>query len=205
MSLLQSLLAILTGGGQDGGARKAPTGPAPAPPPPPAPSPAPSSNNPRIFERRGDPLVALDDQLEADIRVSLVDCRSLVSLPSGLRTGSLDLSGCTAIEALPAGLDVAFLDLAGCGALKALPADLRLRGGRLNVRDCTKLSALPAGMGSVAQLDLRGCTNIRALPDDLEVTSWIDIGGSGIDRLPARFAHLSIRRHGEAVAASEIF
>ncbi len=196
MSFVRKLLATLTG-------RTA--GPAVAPTPVNAARPAPpSSDNPRIFERHADTLMALDDQLRADVRVSLIECRSLTSLPFGLRTGSLDLTGCTAIEELPAGLDVAFLDLAGCTALKTLPADLRLRGGRLNLRDCTGLSELPANMGSVAQLDLQGCSNIRSLPEGLEVTSWIDIGGSGIERLPARFAHVSVRRYGEPIAASDM-
>lgn len=194
MSYVQKLLAALLG--------------TPAPSPVAAIPPAPvmsSWTDFRVFERRGDALVGLDDQLIADIRVSLLECRSLTSLPAGLKTGSLDLTGCTAIEALPAGLEVAFLDLADCRALESLPADLQLRGGRLNLRNCTKLTALPANMGSVAQLDLQGCAQIRSLPEGLEVTSWIDIGGSGIDRLPVRFAHVGVRRHGVAVAPSEIF
>ena len=199
MSYVQKLLAMLTG--------KA-ARPAHVAPPVAATPSAPvvtGSNDLRIFERHGDSLVGLDDQLAADIRVALPECRSLTSLPCGLKTGSLDLTGCTAIEGLPAGLEVAFLDLADCHALESLPADLQLRGGRLNVRNCTGLTELPANMGSVAQLDLQGCARIRSLPEGLEVTSWIDIGGSGIERLPARFAHVSVRRHGKAVAPSEIF
>lgn len=202
MSFLQKLLAGLTGKASPPPAVRAAV---PAASPVAARRRAPVSTNPRIFERDADPLVALDDQLAADIRVSLVGCSALQSLPAGLTTGSLDLTGCTAIEALPGGIDVAFLDLADCTALKALPADLRLRGGRLNLRNCTQVSELPADMGSVAQLDLQGCTGITSLPEGLEVTSWIDIGGSGIDRLPARFAPVDVRRHGESVPSAAAF
>lgn len=202
MSFLQKLLAGLTGKVAPPPATGAPVS---APAPVVARRRSPVSTNPRIFERDAEPLVALDDQLAADIRVSLVGCSALKSLPAGLTTGSLDLAGCTAIETLPDGIDVAFLDLADCTALRALPADLRLRGGRLNLRNCTQVSELPADMGSVAQLDLQGCTRIEALPEGLEVTSWIDIGGSGIDRLPARLAHVDVRRHGESVASAATF
>jgi hypothetical protein len=164
-----------------------------------------NSTNTGIFELRGNTLVALDDHLSAEIRISLTKCLSLKSLPANLQTGSLDLSGCTAIEYLPVGLEVAFLDLADCTSLKELPSDLRLRGGRLNLRNCAKLTQLPDNIGDVAQLDVSGCQGLRTLPLGLNVTSWIEIGGSGIKRLPAHLARISVRCGGEPIDASEMF
>lgn len=187
---------------------KAAPAPQPAPVPPPVPTrAAPSApvTKPGQFLFNNSAIVALDEQVKADIRIELAGCKQLKSLPAGLKTGTLDLTGCTALEHLPTGLDVAFLDLADCAALEALPDDLKLRGGRLNLRNCAKVSRLPANMGSVAQLDLSGCKNITDLPSGLTITSWIDIGRSGISTLPASLSHLSVRRDGKAVAADEAF
>lgn len=108
----------------------------------------------RILDFKGQSITALPSAAAADISIDLEDCKNLVALPDGLRTGTLNLSGCTALQGLPSGLDVAFLDLAGCTALQTLPNDLRLRGGRLNLKGCAMLSELPAALGTVAQLDL---------------------------------------------------
>jgi hypothetical protein len=103
------------------------------------------------------------------------------------------------------GLSVAFLDLAGCSALRSVPDDLRLHGGRLNLRDCALLTELPPDLGAVAQLDISGCLNLRGLPDGLEVTSWIDIGGSGVERLPERMNHVGVRWRGVPVPRHVVF
>lgn len=181
--------------------------------PPPAkpyvpPPPKPKHESPisrRVIERSGADIVALEGPVEADISIDLSNCRNLKSLPEGVTTGTLTLSGCTAIETLPGGLDVAFLDLDGCTALRALPGDLRLRGGRLNLRGCAQLTALPAGLGEVAQLDLSGCRRIEQLPEDLVVTSWIDVGDSGITALPARYDHVGLRWNGDPVSRQVAF
>jgi hypothetical protein len=123
-----------------------------------------------------------------------------VELPDDISTGTLNLSGCAALESLPARLSVAFLDLADCTALRDIPHDLQLRGGRLNLRNCTRLTTLPAGLGAVAQLNLSGCLNVREIPEGLAITSWIDIGGSGIDRLPAQFDHVAVQWNGVPVS-----
>jgi len=174
--------------------------PAPEPPPPPE-----SPVARRTLDRHGQDIVALEGPMNADISINLAECRSLKRLPDGIVTGTLTLSDCTALEVLPAGLSVAFLDLAGCTALRSLPEDLRLRGGRLNLRDCAQLTGLPDGLGEVAQLDLSGCLNIQDLPAGLAVTSWIDVGNSGIRTLPARFDHVGVRWNGVAVARRVAF
>lgn len=159
----------------------------------------------RVISHRGAPIRALTGPVDADIRIDLQDCRNLVDLPPNITSGTLNLSGCTSLERLPARLSVAFLDLADCASLMELPSDLRLRGGRLNLRNCAQLRSLPPGLGEVAQLDLSGCMNIRSLPEDLTVTSWIDVGGSGIDSLPPRYDHVGLRWRGVAVARRVVF
>jgi hypothetical protein len=141
----------------------------------------------------------LPDGLLATNRLCLDGCQRLTRLPSGLATGTLILTNCTALRELPAGLRVAFLDLAGCASLRALPDDLRLTGGRLSVRDCAWLTRLPDGLGEVAELDLSGCLNLARLPDGLDVSSWIDVAGTAIAKLPARFAHVGARWRGVPV------
>jgi hypothetical protein len=51
----------------------------------------------------------------------------------------------------------------------------------------------------VGQLDLRDCTALTSLPRQLEVTSWIDVGGSGITRLPRALDGVPLRWRGVGV------
>lgn len=159
----------------------------------------------RVLNLRGQSLVRLEPPVAADISIDLSECQALVELPSGLSTGSLNLSGCRALERLPPGLSVAFLDLADCTSLIELPADLRLRGGRLNLRNCAQLQRLPPNLGEVAQLDLSGCLNITAIPPGLRVTSWIDVGRSGIIGLPPTLDHVGLRWNGVAISRRVAF
>lgn len=154
---------------------------------------------------QGSSLRDLPDDLQARDRLDLSRSPNLCGLPDGLRTGVLDLTDCAALEALPARLEVAFLDLAGCASLKALPDGLRLTGGRLNIRDCVWFRSLPNDLGAVAQLDLAGCLNLTALPEGLEVTSWVDLAGTSIESLPARFDTVGLRWRGVSVSRRVIF
>jgi hypothetical protein len=113
-----------------------------------------------------------------------------------LKTGSLNLTRCVSLERLPARLDVAFLDLEGCTALQALPDDMTLRGGRLNLRGCAQLTRLPEKIGPVSQLNLSGCLNITSVPASTQVTSWIDIGNSGVTSLPDALKDVGLRWNG---------
>lgn len=166
---------------------------------------APSAASHRILNQRGAAINSLDGPVTADISIDLQDCRALTELPAGLSTGTLNLSGCTALQRLPSGMDVAFLDLADCASLVDLPDDLRLHGGRLNLRNCAQLRRLPPHLGDVAQLDLSGCLNIREIPPTLDVTSWIDIGRSGIRELPSRLDHVGLRWNGVAISRRVAF
>jgi hypothetical protein len=143
------------------------------------------------------------EELPADLRVALrleaSQCQRLKRLPAGLKVGVLSLRECPALAALSAGLDVSFLDVSACVSLEALPDDIRIAGGRLRVRDCPRLRALPAGLGRLAQLDIAGCLNITRLPDGLVVSSWIDVGGSGVTALPPHLAGVGLRWRGVPV------
>src|SRR5262249_57398280 len=62
-----------------------------------------------------------------------------------------------------------------------------------------RLTGLPAGLRRLAQLDVSQCPSLRELPDELEVSSWLDVGGSGITRLPASLAGVRLRWRGVPV------
>lgn len=159
----------------------------------------------RVLVQRGSDLVSLEGPVTADISIDFSGSNRLAKLPNGLRTGTLTLTNCVALQSLPSGLDVAFLDLEGCEALTELPEDLNLRGGRLNLKNCASLTHIPDNIGEVAQLDVSGCLNLTQLPEDLQVTSWVDIGGSGITELPETYAHLGLRWNGVAISRQTAF
>jgi Domain of unknown function (DUF6745) len=143
------------------------------------------------------------EELPADLRVALRleanQCQRLKRLPAGLKVGVLSLRECPALAGLPARLDVSFLDVSACVSLEALPDDMRIAGGRLRVRDCPRLHAFPDRLGPLAQLDIAGCLNITRLPDGLVVSSWIDVGGSGVTVLPPHLAGVGLRWRGVPV------
>ena len=141
-------------------------------------------------------IESLADGTSVTMRLDVSQCHRLKKLPDNFKTGILLARECTALETLPRGLDVAYLDLAGCTALTALPEDLRVRWGRLTLRDCHQLKALPASIGPLAELDLAGCLNVTTLPPSLIVTSWIDVGGSGLTSLPPHLDGVHLRWRG---------
>lgn len=151
------------------------------------------------LELRGSGIRALPAGLRVDYKLDLQDCRSLEELPKGLKVGSLVLRGCTALRSLPEGLDVYFLDLQGCSRLEGWPRRTRIRIGRLNARGCTRLTTLPPGLRRLAQLDISNCPNLRELPEGLEISSWLDVGGSGVTRLPDSLAEAPLRWRGVPV------
>jgi len=81
---------------------------------------------------------------------------------------------------------------------------MAVRHGNLNLAG-TGFTELPPGARQVAQLDLRDCAGITSLPRDLEVTSWLDVGGSGIGRLPQALAYVALRWRGVMVSARVAF
>ncbi len=143
-------------------------------------------------------LVSLPDGLRVDFRLDLRDSVQLRRLPRGLKIGSLVLRGCTALEELPAGLNVCFLDLEGCRRLRHWPAGLVVRHGMLNLAGTT-FRALPPSIRQVAQLDLRDCAALAALPDGLRISSWVEVGGSGLTGLPRSLHGTRVRWRGVMV------
>lgn len=136
----------------------------------------------------------------AHLRIDHSGNRALTELgPAGLVVGSLVLRDCTALQELPSALSATFLDLDGCAALERLPDDLSVKVGRLSVRGCVKLTELPLGVGPLSQLNLADCAGIRTLPHGLVVTSWIDVGGSGVRALPSGTASAAIRWRGVTI------
>jgi hypothetical protein len=143
-------------------------------------------------------LVSLPAGLRLDFRIDVRDSRQLRRLPPGLPAGALVLRGCTALEELAPGLDIYFLDLQGCFRLRRWPRGVAVRHGHLNLAG-TGFTELPPGLWRLGQLDLRDCAGLTRLPAGLEVSSWIDVAGSGIRRLPATLAGVRLRWRGVAV------
>src|SRR5262249_13175899 len=54
--------------------------------------------------------------------------------------------------------------------------------------------------GRLAQLDVSNCPKLRELPDGLEVGSWLDVGGSGVTRLPPSLVGVRLRWRGVPVS-----
>jgi hypothetical protein len=149
------------------------------------------------------------EEFPADLHVALRlkanQCQRLKRLPAGFKVGVLSLRECPALEVLPSGLEVSILDVSGCVSLSALPEDIRIHGGRLRVRDCPRLRALPERLSLLSQLDIAGCLNITQLPAGLVVSSWIDIGGSGVAALPPHLAGVGLRWRGVPIDARIAF
>lgn len=150
-------------------------------------------------------LAGLPEDIEVEFRLDLRDSKHLAHLPVGLSVGTLILRGCTALRSLPEGLDSTFLDLEGCAQLTGWPRDVTLRCGSLNLADCTGMSHLPVDVADLGRLDLRNCARITSLPEGLRVSSWIDVAGSGLSKLPPSLAGVRIRWRGVRIHARIAF
>jgi len=129
-------------------------------------------------------------------RLDLRNCRQLKTLPMGVSAGSLLVAGCTALERLPEGFSASFLDMSDCRQITCWPESATLAVGRLTARNCTGLTNLPPWLGRLSQLDLAGCANICELPEGTQVSSWIDLAGTGIKSLPASIDGVGLRWRG---------
>jgi hypothetical protein len=144
-------------------------------------------------------------QIKAELRITLAGCHQLESLPDHLTTGVLTLTECARLKRLPEHLSVAFLDLEGCSALEALPETLRMQGGRLRLRGLHRLKRLPEQLGGLSQLDLSGCASIEEIPESVKVASWIDVGRSGVTRMPDHLRGIGLRWQGVPVSERVAF
>ncbi len=144
----------------------------------------------------GTGLTSLPSDLQVAYRLDLQNCQALKRLPNGLKVGSLILNGCTALTELPLALEVCFLDLEGCDRLTEFPASVSISLGRLNVRNCSHLTSLPQFGLRIASLNLSGCNLLTALPEGIEISSWLDIARTQIDRLPESLRDVQLRWNG---------
>lgn len=151
------------------------------------------------LDASGTPLVSLPENLQIESRLVLDNCRQLQSLPPGLTAGSISLRNCTSLVALPEKLSTWFLDLTGCTRFATWPQAGTIHHGALILRGCTSLSALPGWIGRLAQLNLADCAQLREIPEGIAVTSWVDIGGTGIRGLPASMSGAALRWRGVRV------
>lgn len=151
------------------------------------------------LDARSSQLTHLPADLRVDNRLLLDDCTRLQSLPTGLTAGSISLRNCTALESLPENLSCWFLDMTGCSRFSGWPNQASLQRGSLVLRGCLAVSQLPPWIGRLSHLDLSGCVQLTHLPEGIEVTSWVDVGGTGITGLPASLQGASLRWRGVRV------
>jgi hypothetical protein len=147
----------------------------------------------------GSSIEELPAGVSVQFALNLRGCTKLRRLPTGLQVGSLDVSGCRALQELPERLVASFVDISDCDQLDCWPDSATISVGRLRARNCTGLPVLPPWLGRISQLDLAGCAQLDTLPEGLQVTSWIDVGGTGIRSLPESLAGVGLRWRGVVV------
>jgi hypothetical protein len=148
------------------------------------------------LDASGSRLQELPEDLQVESRLILDNCPRLKSLPVGLTAGSISLRNCQALEALPEGLSVWFLDLTGCSQFTTWPRNGTIHNGSLILRNCVSVTSLPRWVGRLAQLDLAGCVGILEIPEGISVSSWVDVGASGITSLPNSLLGATLRWRG---------
>jgi hypothetical protein len=157
------------------------------------------------LDASGTQLGSLPADLRIESRLVLDNCRQLRALPEGLTAGSISLRNCTALVALPEKLSTWFLDLTGCTQFATWPKVGTIHHGSLILRGCNGISVLPDWIGRLAQLNLADCTRLREIPDGIIVTSWVDLGGTGITSLPPSMTGAALRWRGVRVNARIAF
>lgn len=150
-------------------------------------------------------LTALPDDLQVECALTLADCRLLKSLPRNLKVGTLNVTNCTQLEELPEGLDVWFLNISGCKQLTHLPRQARIEHGGIIASGCTALRELPDYLTDLGTLDVGNCPELTSLPPKLQVSSWIEVAGSGIKSLPSRLKDVGVRWRGVLVDHTTAF
>jgi hypothetical protein len=151
------------------------------------------------LDASGSQLTCLPEDIRIDGRLVLDNCSNLSELPDGLTVGSLSLRNCTSLTALPENLSTWFLDMTGSAHFETWPNHGTIHSGALILRGCASIRTLPKWIGRLAQLDLAGCVQVREIPEGTSVNSWVDIGGTGITRLPRSLAGASLRWRGVPV------
>lgn len=89
--------------------------------------------------------------------------------------------------------------MTGCTHFEKWPARGTIHHGSLILRNCINIRSLPPWIGRLAQLNVAGCVQLAEIPNGIEVTSWVDVGGSGITKLPSSMEGASLRWRGVRV------
>jgi len=144
-------------------------------------------------------LTSLPDDLKIDNRLVLDGCVDLRSLPEGLEAGSISLRECTSLWSLPEGISTWFLDLTGCTQFEEWPEEGTIHNGSLILRNCPSIRYLPSWLGRLSTLNIAGCVQLSGIQEGIAVSSWIDVGGSGVNSLPASLASAALRWRGVRV------
>ena len=150
-------------------------------------------------------LESLPDDLQVQCMLNLDGCRQLRSLPRNLKVGTLHVANCPQLSELPEGLDVWFLNVSGCTHLARFPSKARIEHGGLIANGCTALRELPDYLVDLGTLDVGNCPQLTSLPPSLQVSSWIEVAGSGITSLPPRLTKVGIRWRGVMVDHTTAF
>lgn len=167
------------------------------------------------LDATGSSLSSLPQGIKIASRLILDDCSKLESLPENLECGSISLRNCNYLSRLPENLSTWFLDLTNCQRFSQWPQNGTIQRGILRLRNCVELQTLPGWLGLLGQLDLSGCVQVNRVPEGVRVSSWIDIGGTGIESLPASLQDTPLRWRSvpinkriafepESIAASEV-
>lgn len=152
------------------------------------------------LDATGSQLVTLPETMKVESQVILDNCSQLESLPKGLKCGSLSLRNCQFLSALPEGLSTWFLDLTDCRSFRDWPKRANVQRGIVRLRNCIQVQTLPRWMSNLGQLDLAGCIQLTQVRKGLQVSSWIDIGGSGVAGLPESLDGTQLRWRGVPVS-----
>ena len=144
-------------------------------------------------------MTALPSGVRIAGELDCTNCTALTTLPDGLSVPTIRLAGCFSLERLPEGLSCHFLDLTDCTGIADWPAAGQIDVGRATLRGCGQLRSLPEWFGLLAQLDLRDCANLRELPKSLRITSWIDVAGTRIRKLPPSLDGVPLRWRGVSI------
>ena len=144
-------------------------------------------------------LTSLPAGLSVECVLNLEGCGKLKSLPANLRVGTLNVAGCTQLRELPEGLDVWFLNISGCPQLTSFPQRATIARGNLNLNGCTSITELPDYITDLGTLDIGNCAQLCELPSHLNVSSWIEVAGSGLTELPKQLAGARLRWRGVLV------
>jgi hypothetical protein len=148
------------------------------------------------LDASGSRVRGLPENIQIDGRLVLDNCQRLRSLPKGLTAGSISLRNCSSLETLPEKLSTWFLDLTACSNFASWPKEANINRGALVLRNCTSIASLPSWLGRLSQLDLGGCVQIQEIPNGVSVSSWVDIGGTGIRSLPPSMEGATLRWRG---------